>query len=92
MKQRSTAALNRRNIVRVQVKPSAKTDAVELREDGSLRVTVKAVPRDGKANAAVIDQLARHFGVPQRAIKLKRGASSRDKVFEVKAPASLQSE
>jgi uncharacterized protein len=77
---------NQSRQVHVQVKPSAKTDAVERLDDGKLRVSVKATPQEGKANAAVVKLLAKHFGVPQRAVMLKRGASSREKVFEVAMP------
>ncbi len=70
-------------IVAVKVKPGARADNVEPQEDGSLRVSVKAPPVDGKANEAVIAALAKHFGVRRADVTLKRGASSRDKVFEI---------
>lgn len=72
--------------VAVRVKPGAKADSVELRPDGSLLIQVKAPPVDGKANEAVVAVLAKHFGVKRNAVTLKRGASSRDKVFEVAVP------
>lgn len=70
-------------IVGVKVKPGARADKVEVLEDGSLRVSVKAPPVDGKANEAVIGLLADHFGVRRSDVTLKRGASGRDKVFEI---------
>jgi len=69
--------------ITIRVKPGAKTDLVEPRSDGTLLVQVKAPPVEGKANEAVVALLAKHFGVKKKAITLKRGASSRDKVFEV---------
>ncbi len=69
--------------ISVRVKPGARCDRVELREDGGLTVQVKAAPVDGKANEAVIALLAKHFGVKRGAVTLRQGLSSRDKVFEV---------
>ena len=51
------------------------------RADGSFLVQVTARPVDGTANDAVVAQLASHFGVRRNAITLKRGVTSRDKVF-----------
>ncbi|MCW5966556.1 MAG: DUF167 domain-containing protein [Bryobacterales bacterium] len=73
--------------VAVRVKPGAKADSVEPRPDGSLLIQVKAPPVDGKANEAVVALLAKHFGVKRSGVILKRGASSRNKLFEVAAPS-----
>lgn len=76
-------------IIGVKVKPGARADKVESQPDGSLRVSVKAPPVDGKANEAVIAVLAKHFGVRRADVVLKRGASGRDKLFEIgNAPSS----
>ncbi len=69
--------------ITVRVKPGAKADTLEPGPDGSLLVQVKAPPVDGKANEAVVALLAKHFGVKRNAVSLKRGASSRNKVFEI---------
>lgn len=50
---------------------------------GCLKVHTTTAPTDGKANAAVIAALAKHFGVPKSNIQLLRGETSRDKVFEI---------
>jgi uncharacterized protein (TIGR00251 family) len=70
-------------IVGVKVKPGAKADKVEPQADGSLRISVKVPPIDGKANEAVIAVLAKHFRVRRADVVLKRGASGRDKLFEI---------
>ena len=42
-------------------------------------VRVRAVPEDGKANAALIALIAKSVGVPASAVRLVRGAASRHK-------------
>ena len=70
-------------IVNVRVIPRAKLNKVEIQPDGSVRVHTTTAPTDGKATADVIKMLAKHYGVPKTSIKLIRGETSRDKVFEV---------
>ena len=69
--------------LRVRVQPRSRQDDVLGWRDGVLRVRVAAPPTDGRANEAVVDLLARAFGVPRSAVSLVSGASSRDKVFRV---------
>lgn len=65
------------------MKPGAKTNSVEKQADGSYRVSVKAPPVEGKANAAVIAALAEHFGVPKSSVVLRVGAGGKRKGFEI---------
>lgn len=53
--------------------------------DGEIRVYVTTVPEGGKATKDVIKLLARALGIPKSRLELLRGATSRDKVFGVKA-------
>ncbi len=69
--------------ISVRVIPRAKINRVEVQPDGTLRVHTTTAPTDGKATADVIKMLARHYGVPKTSIKLIRGETSRDKVFEI---------
>ena len=69
--------------VNVRVIPRAKLNRVEVQPDGTLRVHTTTAPTDGKATADVIKMLAEHYNVPTTSIKLVRGATSRDKVFEI---------
>lgn len=68
--------------VSVRVTPRAARDGIEQR-DGALRVTVTAVPENGKANAAVQSLLARALGVAPSELRLIRGATARDKTFVI---------
>lgn len=71
----------------VRVKPGSKRDRVTVTPGSSDRsllvVELKAQAQDGKANAALIRLLARHFGVVQAAITIKRGVTSSRKLIKV---------
>jgi uncharacterized protein (TIGR00251 family) len=69
--------------IRIKVVPRAKQRGVEQLPDGSWRVRVSAPAEGGRANAAVIEALAEHFGVPQRAVTILQGITSRSKVVEI---------
>ncbi|MBQ4130627.1 MAG: DUF167 domain-containing protein [Alphaproteobacteria bacterium] len=68
--------------INVRVIPRAKFNRVEVQPDGIVRVHTTTAPTDGKATADVIKMLAEHYGVPKTSIKLVRGQTARDKVFE----------
>ena len=48
-----------------------------------LRVKVAAPPVEGKANAALREVLAKHFGVAKSQVVLAKGSTSRVKVFSL---------
>ena len=51
--------------------------------DGVLTVRVSAPAQEGRANAAVLEMLAEHFGVPRRAVRLVHGQAGRRKLVEI---------
>ncbi|HTN71467.1 MAG TPA: DUF167 domain-containing protein [Methylomirabilota bacterium] len=67
----------------VKVKPQAKEESVKLLPDGDYQVSCHAPPRDGKANQALIELLARYFSVPKSTIKILRGNSARKKLIQI---------
>jgi uncharacterized protein (TIGR00251 family) len=71
----------------VKVKPNARRNALTEQEDGSWLAEITAPPVDGKANAALIGLVAKHFGCPKRAITVKSGSASRKKVLLVASGA-----
>ena len=66
----------------VRVTPGARREALEL-VDGRLIAKVRAKPEDGKANAAVRALLAAALDLAPSRIELARGATSREKLFQV---------
>lgn len=69
--------------LRLKVKPNARVDALEQLADGSWLAQVRAAPVDGKANAAVIALVARHFDVAKSRVAIRSGAGARQKRVEV---------
>ncbi|TMV60446.1 DUF167 domain-containing protein [Thioclava sp. BHET1] len=69
--------------IAVRVTPRAARNGVQLQPEGAIRVTVTAVPENGKATAEVVKLLARAMGVAKTRLTLVRGASARDKVFRL---------
>ena len=67
----------------VKVSPKAAEDAVQGWVGKSLKVRVRAAPERGKANAAVVDVLARSLDVPPSSIRIVSGPTSARKVIEV---------
>jgi uncharacterized protein (TIGR00251 family) len=78
----------------VHVVPNAaKTQAVGLYGEAgqmALRLRLQAPPVDGKANQALVKWLAGCLGVPQQAVTLARGETSRRKQLRVQASAASQ--
>jgi uncharacterized protein (TIGR00251 family) len=70
--------------LKLRVIPKSRGDEiVGMREDGTLHVRISAPPHEGRANEAVLRLLSRALGLPIRAVRLKGGASSRDKWVEL---------
>jgi hypothetical protein len=70
-------------ILQVKVKPAARASSLTLAEDGTWLAQIKSPPVDGKANAELVGLVARHFGCPRSAVRLKVGSSGRLKLLEV---------
>ena len=60
-------------------------DGVETMSDGRpvLKARVRAAPEDGKANAGLIEFLAKALRVPKSAVTLASGQTSRVKSLEI---------
>lgn len=71
----------------VQVVPNAGRTAVAGLHDGALRVRLAAPPIEGRANAELLQWLARALGLPRRAVTLAGGDLSRRKRLHVDCPA-----
>lgn len=69
--------------LRLRVAPKAARARIIGEHGGALKVAVTDVPERGKANAAVIELLARALGVAKQSIAIVSGATSKDKVVEI---------
>lgn len=78
--------------ISAKIKPNSRhREEVVANDDGSLVVYTKAPAIEGRANLAAIRLVAKHYGVAPSRVKLVRGTTSRNKVFEIadKNPGSL---
>lgn len=66
----------------VIVHPNSKRPRVEKDLLNTIHVYVSEPPLEGKANAAVIEALAKYFKVKRRNMLLVSGQKSKNKVFE----------
>ncbi|WP_457635990.1 DUF167 domain-containing protein [Persephonella sp.] len=69
--------------ITVKVKPNAKKDEIKKIDTDYYEVRVTAIPEKGKANKKVVQVLSKHFKIPKSKIRLIRGETSREKVFEL---------
>lgn len=67
----------------VTAKTKARAESVERLDETHFVVSVKALPIEGKANAAIMKLLARHLGIQIADISLRSGSTGKRKVFEV---------
>lgn len=66
----------------LRVTPGARSEALEI-AGGRLVAKVRAKPKDGEANAAVLRLIAAALGVSPSRVTLLRGASSREKLVQL---------
>jgi uncharacterized protein len=69
----------------VRVVPRSGKTAVQVGDDGSLTIRVRAAPEGGRATREAARLLAGWLGVPPSAVTLRTGTHSRTRVFEVRA-------
>lgn len=70
-------------IIHVTVKTRARRGSVERTDETRFTVSIREQPIDGKANNAVRNLLAEYFSVAPSQVVLKKGRTSRHKIFEV---------
>ena len=70
--------------LRVKVIPrSAKSEIAGTMADGTLKVKIAAPPEKGRANEALCDFLASHYGVPRTAVTIVSGHAAALKLVRV---------
>jgi len=71
--------------IHVTAKPAAKENKIEEVGESEFRIFVTEPPIQGRANGAIIELLADHFGVSKSEVRLTSGFKSRQKIFEISA-------
>ncbi len=69
--------------IRVRLQPRAHAEGLFGEREGVLLARVNAPPVDGRANDALCRLIARRAGVGLRAVRIVRGARSREKLVHV---------
>lgn len=81
-------------IVRIRLTPKSSKDAIDgletTPEGPALKARVRAVPEDGKANAAVARLVAEWLGLPKSSAEVSAGAKSRVKSVTVRGDDTAQ--
>ncbi|MGZ8844372.1 MAG: DUF167 domain-containing protein [Pyrinomonadaceae bacterium] len=67
----------------VRVVPRASRSEVGGEHDGALRVRITAPPVEGAANRELTRLLAKSFKLPQNAVEIVAGGSSKNKIVRV---------
>lgn len=70
-------------ILSVRVKPRSKKAGFEWQADGTLVLKIHEPPVDGKANKAVVEQVARLYGLAKSAVRIVSGETARTKRVEI---------
>ncbi len=69
--------------ITVYAKPRAKEAKVEPLGSGEFKVWVREPPHSGKANSAIEEVIAAHFGVPKSWVQIKKGHIGKKKIVEI---------
>jgi hypothetical protein len=72
----------------LKINPNSFTNKIDSLLEGEyghkiLRISVTALPEQGKANIMVIELLAKQWKLKKSQIKVKKGKSSRDKLIHI---------
>jgi hypothetical protein len=69
--------------ITVKVKPGAKQEKIEDLGSNTFAVWVREPAKENKANFAVLEAIARHFGVGLGRVRLVSGVKSKEKTIEI---------
>jgi uncharacterized protein len=70
-------------ILELHVQPGASRSEFAGRHGDRIKVRLAARAIDGKANTALIEFLAAHYGVSKRSVRILSGLKSRQKKVEI---------
>jgi uncharacterized protein YggU (UPF0235/DUF167 family) len=70
-------------LLRVKVHPESRENRIEARGPAAYEAWVKAAPKQGRANAAVLSLLAARLGIEAKRLRIIKGATSPSKIVQV---------
>ena len=69
--------------ITAKVKTNSRIDDVQVVDESTFIVRVKAKPTGGEANAAVLEVLSEFFDKPKTDIRIIRGQTSSTKIIDI---------
>ena len=79
-------------VLAVRLTPRASRDGIDGLRDGPngpyVQARVRAVPEDGRANAALVELVADEIGVPKSTLEVTAGHTARLKSLHIKGDAA----
>jgi uncharacterized protein YggU (UPF0235/DUF167 family) len=69
--------------VKITVKPNSKKGPLTEESDDGLIIYLRERAVDGAANKALVELLAKHFGVAKTRVAIKRGLASKHKTVVI---------
>ena len=72
-------------VITVRAKPLSPVSSLALEDDGVWVARLRSAPVDGKANAELVDLVARHFGCAKSSVAVVSGGSARLKRVKISA-------
>ena len=76
--------------IEVRLHPRAGRNRIVGVINNKLKIDVSAAPVKNKANRSMIKLMSKELKVPQEAVIIKRGATSRDKLIEIRSITSTE--
>jgi len=70
-------------LLTIHVKPNSSKDEIVLLTENTLKIKLKAPPVDGKANEYLIKLLSKTLKIPQSAIEITGGLTSKTKRIKI---------
>ena len=70
--------------ISVTVKPNSKEAKIERISENEFIVRVKAPPKEGRANNAVVGAMSEYLGIPKSRISIRMGSKGKNKVLEIR--------
>jgi hypothetical protein len=71
-------------VLPVRAQPGARRAGVQGEQNGALKISVTAPPEDGRANAALVEELRDALKVKRSQVELLSGQTARDKRFLIR--------
>jgi uncharacterized protein (TIGR00251 family) len=73
------------------IQPGASANEFAGQHGDRLKIRIRSVATDGKANAGLIAFIAKEFGLSKQAVELTAGEQSRQKTLKISASATIPS-